>query len=128
MEKRILVPIDYTDVSRDLVKIANAWSQRTNARLYFLHVYKESLGTHDDESFLRSFLSSQGIVNSYDVIIEYGTPYQKIREVEASTNSDLILLGPHSHTIIGRLFLGSNTDYTIHHSCCPIYIHKRHNG
>jgi len=38
MEKRIVVPVDYSDVSKDVVLFADKWADRTIGKLYFLHV------------------------------------------------------------------------------------------
>ena len=38
MEKRIVVPIDYSDVSKDVALFADKWAVRTIGKLYFLHV------------------------------------------------------------------------------------------
>jgi len=38
MEKRIVVPIDYSDVSKDVALFADKWATRTMGKLYFLHV------------------------------------------------------------------------------------------
>ena len=38
MEKRIVVPIDYSDVSKEVVLFADKWAVRTIGKLYFLHV------------------------------------------------------------------------------------------
>ena len=41
---------------------------------------------------------------------------------------DLIIMAAHSHTVLDRYFLGSNTDYVVHHCHCPVYVHKQHTG
>ena len=37
MPKQILVPLDFSEVSKQVVKIADEWGQRSNAQLYFFH-------------------------------------------------------------------------------------------
>ena len=37
MEKRILIPIDYTNVSRHVVELGDQWAQRTGAELLIFH-------------------------------------------------------------------------------------------
>ena len=41
MEKRIVVPIDYNDVSKDVALFADKWVIRTIWKLYFLHVSQQ---------------------------------------------------------------------------------------
>ena len=38
MENIILVPLDNTEISEDLIKIADNWGQKTRSKLSFLHV------------------------------------------------------------------------------------------
>ena len=38
MERNILVPIDFSEINKPMVQIADEWAQRTGARLFFLHV------------------------------------------------------------------------------------------
>jgi nucleotide-binding universal stress UspA family protein len=38
LEDIILVPLDYTDVNLELIKRADEWAQRDDAKLVFLHV------------------------------------------------------------------------------------------
>ena len=44
----------------------------------------------------------------------------------------LIMIAGHDHSVAGRIFLGSKTDYLLHHVNIPIYVHKepwiRENG
>ena len=40
MEKKILVPLDYSEVSNEVVMIADEWAKRNNASLHFLRVDK----------------------------------------------------------------------------------------
>ena len=39
--------------------------------------------------------------------------------------ADLVIMSTRSHTMLGRLLLGSNTDYVMYHVHCPIYIFKK---
>ena len=37
MKKRILVPVDNTPVTQDVIKVADFWGQKLDAKLLFLH-------------------------------------------------------------------------------------------
>ena len=37
MKKRILVPVDNTPVTQDVIKLADFWGQKLDAKLLFLH-------------------------------------------------------------------------------------------
>ncbi len=38
MEKNIIVPIDFSDISKDVALYADQWAQRTKGKLHFLYV------------------------------------------------------------------------------------------
>ena len=48
----------------------------------------------------------------------------KIVELMERIEADLVILGAHSNTVLGRLFLESNTDYVVHHVHFPMNICK----
>jgi len=36
----------------------------------------------------------------------------------------MMMMAAHFHTAIGRMLMGSNTDYLVHHANCPMLIFK----
>ena len=126
MENSILVPLGVTDINQSLVRVAEAWGQRTNATLYFLHVHSEqALGTVE-QSRLRytSFLHSCDIKASHEILFEVGKPYHHILEASQKYQVRLIIMAAHNHTAIERVLTGSNTNYAMHHAQCSLYIHR----
>ncbi len=152
---QIIVPVDYSDVNRTVIKIADEWALRTKAELHFLHVnempeyggnfYAMETGFYqhgDDkdvsaidnaehsedlskvEQNLVDFLSELQVTAKYKATVAYGKPYLKILEMQRETQAMLIMMAAHSHTFLGRVFLGSNTDYLLHHARCPMYVYK----
>ncbi|MBC8259718.1 MAG: universal stress protein [SAR324 cluster bacterium] len=73
---------------------------------------------------LNEFVSSLKISSNYQTIVRFGIPYVKIKDVQKSIQAKMIVMAAHSHTVVGRLILGSNTDYLMHHVNCPMYIYK----
>ena len=139
MEKKIVVPIDYSEVSKEIALFADEWAERTSGELYFLHVsplpeysYYPGYIEHLDYSKenhalpqLKNYLEDLELNSSFQTFHEYGSPYLKIVELVESVNADLVIMAAHSHTLLGRLFMGSNTDYVVHHVHCPLYISKK---
>ena len=39
-------------------------------------------------------------------------------------NPLMILMAPHDHTVLERLFLGSNSDHILHHGHTPVMVYK----
>ncbi|MBF0277091.1 MAG: universal stress protein [SAR324 cluster bacterium] len=130
MKKRIIVPIDYSEVSKEVVKFADDYAQKTNANLYFLHIEPHHmLELEGDQSSLLNhfdhYLKQFKIVSNYQISVEFGVPYLEIVELSKTLNPELIIMAAHSHTLLGRLFLGSNTDYVIHHCGGPVYVYRK---
>jgi nucleotide-binding universal stress UspA family protein len=50
----------------------------------------------------------------------FGNPGKRICECAKSWDADLILMGRHGRTGIGELFLGSVSNYVLHHAHCAV--------
>ncbi len=143
MATRFLIPIDYTDVCKDVIEVADEWGQRVGANLYFIHIttppsYPEyhypsipsyydfdhlpEMEAHHEQ--LKVYLQAFNIQSNYRTIHAFGTPYLKILETAKDIDANQIIMASHSHTLLGRIFLGSNTDYVSNHSECPLFIYK----
>ena len=62
--------------------------------------------------------------SKYEVLFRVGKPYPKILEMEEELNPLMILMAAHDHTVLERLFLGSNTDHILHHGHTPVMVYK----
>ena len=78
----------------------------------------------EDYEKMERFLAELDIKSKYSITIRRGAVSSQIIEEEKSYKPDLIIFGAFSDTIIARLFLDSETDYSVHHSNCPIFIFK----
>jgi len=58
------------------------------------------------------------------VVLFSNSSYLRLLEYQQDTNAMLIMIAGHDHSVAGRIFLGSNTDYLLHHVNIPIYVHK----
>ncbi|MBF0280181.1 MAG: universal stress protein [SAR324 cluster bacterium] len=130
MEKRILVPIDYSQVCEEVVTLADEWAQRSNADLHFLRVDADYMENGDvDRDFFekrfQQFLQNFNVTTPYQTSLRFGTSYVEIMEAVKELEPDLVIMAAHSHTLLGRIFLGSNTDYVLHHCDCPVFVHKQ---
>ena len=141
-EKKILVPIDFTNINKPMVSIADAWAQRTDATLIFLNVLPDLtyrfidpdvqnvFHTNDGKiieevrEHMEAFIAGQNVVSPHECIIREGKPSREIVNVQKEYGTDLIIIAAHDHTVVDRLFIGSNTDYILHHVHCPVYVYK----
>ncbi|KAL6884518.1 hypothetical protein ACP4OV_010454 [Aristida adscensionis] len=60
-----------------------------------------------------------------ETIVEVGDPKEVICEAAEKRNVDLLILGSHSRGPIQRLFLGSVSNYCVHHAKCPVLVVKK---
>ena len=80
---------------------------------------EERAGAGHAFSLLRDYLKlAEGadfnLKSPFKAIVRFGIPYVKITDLQKSLHARLIMLASHSHTLVGRLLMGSNTDYLIH--------------
>jgi nucleotide-binding universal stress UspA family protein len=73
---------------------------------------------------LNKYLAELDIKTAYDNLVRFDIPYVKILEVQKSITARLIMLASDLHTVIGRMIMGSNTNYLIHQVKCPLYEYK----
>eukprot|EP00262_Sarcandra_glabra_P006859 TRINITY_DN19418_c0_g1_i1.p1 TRINITY_DN19418_c0_g1~~TRINITY_DN19418_c0_g1_i1.p1 ORF type:complete len:198 (+),score=47.60 TRINITY_DN19418_c0_g1_i1:26-619(+) len=70
-----------------------------------------------------SEICKERLVKVKTVILE-GDPKDMICQAAEQMNADLLVLGSHGHGKIKRAFLGSVSDYCVHHAKCPVLIVK----
>lgn len=142
-EKRILVPIRFNDINKHSMQYADAWAQRTGAKLYFFHALNisdrfyseeiENIFETRNEEVLRDLtkqtdqlIQELEIQSSYECIFRTGKPYQLIIDLQEELDADLIIMASHEHTMTERKMIGKNTDYVLHYAKCPVYVYKEH--
>ena len=120
------------------------WAKRDNAELHFVHVMQpvdysyygteSSWGAGKTELVLTEehgqkaiteFLSEHVINVPYKTVVLFSnSSYLRLLEYQQVTRAMMIMIAGHDHSVAGRIFLGSNTDYLLHHVDIPIYVHK----
>ena len=138
MANQIIVPITPSEVSQEMVRMANEWGKLTGTELIFMHVRsknfmqgKKMLFTQDetlkkrDIQQMEKFIKSQNVDVKYNLTSVSGETHLKIIEQEAKINPDFILIPAHAHTAFKRVFLGSNTRHILNNSKGPVYIYRK---
>ena len=75
---------------------------------------------------LDRYISDNQIKSKYHVYHRVGKPYMRILELQKEINAELLMMPAHSHTLMDRLLVGSNTDYLLNHTPCPMYVYQFH--
>lgn len=128
--KRILIATDGSEFSEEAVRRALALAKENNAQVtavcvvYAVRTWalKDSI-RQEAEKFLaqaQELAQQEGIF--LRTRIEEGYPFEKIIEVAKELGSDLIVMGSHGHTGIGKIFLGSVTERVIGGAPCPVLV------
>lgn len=144
MEQKGLVPIDFSEINYNVIKLADEWAQKNNAKLLFLHVstppeamyypgiesvWDPNLGTepaveHMNQK-LGDFIVSAHIKSPHQSLLRFGIPYQKIVETQKEENVEMTFMASHEHSLVHRIFLGSTTTWMAHHLEGSLYIYKQ---
>jgi len=138
----ILVPIDFSPLSRKALQYAVPFARKHEARIVLVHVvepvyYPESyLATLppeiEDVNIERARSAKQQLAElrkddigseiPADVLVETGRPWNEIINVAKDENVDLIVIATHGHSGLKHVFLGSTAERVVRHAPCPILV------
>jgi nucleotide-binding universal stress UspA family protein len=130
--KTILHPTDFSERSEFAFRLACALARDHGARLLVLHVvvpavlYGEGMVVLPPESYQRQAEEKLQRLHPYDpkVAVESrvaeGDPTQEILRVAQEANCDLIVMGTHGWTGLGRFLMGSVAEGVVRKAPCPV--------
>ena len=137
--KRILVPIDFSDYSKNSLKYAVNFVNSFHADLYLIYVVEPviyppdfSMGqiaipSIDAEIDKRAFEELNNLAKAeipVDVkckcIIKTGKPFLEIIETAEEENVDLIIIASHGHTGMEHILFGSTAEKVVRKAPCPV--------
>lgn len=136
---RILVPVDFSDYSREALLYAREWATLYDAEIDVLHVVEEDLhpafyvggvsSIYDVEpnldekvrgqlsNFVSDVLGSDEDVNTH---MRTGSAAPAIVEFVDEKEVDLVSLSTHGRTGLERFLLGSVAEKVVRHVGCPV--------
>jgi nucleotide-binding universal stress UspA family protein len=142
--KTILVPVDFSDVTLKVVKVAVHLAKPFQSRIILMHAFElgpplmgmggapdavpvpqnlEPIAQPDHtEKFarLQEMISSIGLEST--TVEVAGNPADLILSQAENSRVDLIVLGSHSRGPLSHLFLGSVADGVLQRARCPVLI------
>ena len=144
MNKTILVPIDYSDVTDALIDEASRLAKAFDAVLHLVHVaandttiyssYQGGMGMaypRQDQGEMLQEASEQLTaaaetcrrhVQTVTTSLLEGSAGSEIMEEARKIRPMMIVLGSHGHGALHHLLAGSVCEYVMKHSVCPITI------
>jgi nucleotide-binding universal stress UspA family protein len=137
---KILVPIDFSDLSKGALPWATFLVAHFGAELILLHVTKKFpidylLGRElmnetivplmkqaeaDLELMAASLSKSTGLNAS--VVVRDGAPFEEICHAAKTLGADLIVLTTHGYTGLKHVWLGSTAERVVRHAPCPVLV------
>ena len=133
--KRILVPIDFSDISQAALRQAAVLAERFRAELVLLHVIETYpidyvVGLPDTRQLNKSLedtaqakldkLASEA--GRARTMVRWGKPFQEIVKTAEKLPADLIVLTTHGYTGIKHAYLGSTAERVVRHARCPVLV------
>jgi nucleotide-binding universal stress UspA family protein len=140
---RILMPVDYSDASREAVQFACYLAKHLGAALDIVHVWDRPAYVADTvvvaqgggkpkslaemirenaEAEMKEFLASCQVSADVRVTshLESGEPASTILRVAEKTGVDLVIVGTHGRTGVRHLLLGSIAEKLVRLSPVPV--------
>ena len=137
--KKILVPIDFSDYSKNALKYATQFAKQFNAKIYLVYVVEPiiypadfSMGQvaipsadidlHSRAEEELTKLSKDIISGNLqvEILIKTGKPFVEIIETAYANDIDLIIIATHGHTGVEHLLFGSTAEKVVRKAPCPV--------
>ncbi|MBU1101324.1 MAG: universal stress protein [Bacteroidetes bacterium] len=137
--KNILVPIDFSDFSKNALRYAVNFAEHFKAKLSLIYVVEPaiypadfsmgqvSIPALDLDMTTRAKEELSKLVEAEiashvesEVIIKSGKPFIEIIETASEKDVDLIIISTHGHTGVEHLLFGSTAEKVVRKAPCPV--------
>jgi nucleotide-binding universal stress UspA family protein len=145
VKMKFLVPVDFTDITNPLLKVAKLLALKHNASVILLHAvspviylpYPESFGVSPIDLSKLAELEAKSIESAkqrlkalrdflaelpVDIVVDVGEPSEVILAKEEM--ADLIILGSHSKGLMERILVGSTSERVAKYCHKPLLVLK----
>jgi nucleotide-binding universal stress UspA family protein len=139
--QRYLVPLDFSKGSEIALDYAVAMARKNKARLTLLHVVPAATGYPSEamqfdlyslmerdarEDLARLMKKKKLNSGATQILMMRGTnPAEVIARQAKKHHANMIIMGSHGRTGLGRLLLGSVAEKTLRLASCPVLIVKK---
>ncbi|MBI5809113.1 MAG: universal stress protein [Ignavibacteriales bacterium] len=138
MIKNILVPIDFSDYSKNALKYAVEFAKKFSAKLFLIYVVEPIIYPADfsmgqvaipstdidiqnrAEEELKKLADEIQTDIQVETIIKTGKPFVEINETAREKDIDLIIIATHGHTGVEHLLFGSTAEKVVRKAPCPV--------
>jgi len=149
MIKKVLLPVDFSEVTDAVVESAKFVGEKFKPKFYLLHVISPLVYVSMLETMVVDVIdtevieeieetkrkNAENLLNSLkeklsgfevETVIDIGSPADVIVEKEETYNVDLTILGGHQKGLVERILLGSTSEAVVKHSKKPVLVIKGH--
>ncbi len=136
--KNVLYATDFSATSESALPYATAISRRFGSTLHVAHILSDanlllmtggvdyvSMGTLYEDAHTQAQEKIQQITNRlgkipYYTYVRHGQPWKNLSHIVVENAIDLLVLGTHGRTGLGKLLLGSVAEDILRHVPCPV--------
>ena len=137
--KKVLVPIDFSDYSKNSLRYAVNFAKQFNAEIYLIYVLEPviyppdfsmgqiaipSINAEWDERAREELenLAKTEIPEGINVksILKNGKPFLEIIDTASEENIDLIIIATHGHSGVEHILFGSTAEKVVRKAPCPV--------
>jgi len=137
--KKVLVPIDFSDYSKNSLRYAVNFAKQFNAEIYLIYVLEPviyppdfsmgqiaipSINAEWDERAREELenLAKTEIPDGINVktILKNGKPFLEIIDTASEENIDLIIIATHGHSGVEHILFGSTAEKVVRKAPCPV--------
>jgi universal stress protein A len=139
MINKVLVPIDFSDYSKNALKYAAEFAKHFHSKMYLIYVIEPVIYPADFSMGQVAIPSTemdlpkraeeelQSLVASYidpslqvETLIKTGKPFVEINETAREKDVDLIIMATHGHTGVEHILFGSTAEKVVRKAPCPV--------
>ena len=138
--KKLLVPIDFSAISKDALPWASFLAAQFKSELVLLHVEEKfpidyllgrELMSHtmvplmkQAEADLERLAGSlrKSTEGNISAVVRDGKPFEEICHAATALGADFIVLTTHGHTGLKHAWLGSTAERVVRHAHCPVLV------
>ena len=142
--KKILVPVDFSEESKNAVKYTANLARHLHASIYLLHAVEpiqcpvdcgygevtrhipnQNLGCKAKAKLRLLAKRTGGPCSASETILLNGSPEETIIKAARSLGIDLIIVPTHDHSSPEYASRKSIAEHTIHHAPCPVLVVRK---